>query len=102
VDATASTNSGFGPTLPFNLLATMINVPYLALTASLFELTVAAPSHTVDRVDEFVRHDAPAPPFMKRAASCTFPTPPKTSSLSAPITVSGTFDGLLGFLRCMR
>ncbi|KAG9080425.1 hypothetical protein FRC06_006601, partial [Ceratobasidium sp. 370] len=28
-----------------------------------------------------------------RAASCTFPSPPKTSSLSQPITVTGTFDG---------
>ncbi|KAF8606097.1 pectate lyase [Ceratobasidium sp. AG-I] len=31
--------------------------------------------------------------FDKRAASCTFPTPPKTSSLSAPVNVTGTFDG---------
>ncbi|CAE6521264.1 hypothetical protein RSOLAG22IIIB_06171 [Rhizoctonia solani] len=30
---------------------------------------------------------------VKRAASCTFPNPPKTSSLSAPMTVKGTFDG---------
>jgi hypothetical protein len=90
----ASGNSRFGPTSPFNLLATMINVPYLALAASLFSLAVAAPSPIFDHVDEFVRRDAAAPPFVKRAASCTFPTPPQTSSLSAPITVTGTFDGL--------
>ncbi|KAJ7318348.1 pectate lyase-domain-containing protein [Mycena albidolilacea] len=60
----------------------------------------AAPSPTSPRPslelverDEFVRRDADAPPFVKRAASCTFPTPPKTSSLSAPITVTGVFDG---------
>ncbi|KAF8606099.1 pectate lyase [Ceratobasidium sp. AG-I] len=29
----------------------------------------------------------------KRAASCTFPTPPSTSSLSAAKIISGTFDG---------
>ncbi|KAG8716724.1 hypothetical protein FRC08_008923 [Ceratobasidium sp. 394] len=73
----------------------MIAVPYVALAAlatSLFSATAAAPSPTT-HVDEFVRRDADAPPFIKRAASCTFPTPPKTSSLSAPITVTGTFDG---------
>ncbi|KAF8603400.1 pectate lyase [Ceratobasidium sp. AG-I] len=31
--------------------------------------------------------------FDKRAASCTFPTPPKTSSLSAAKSITGTFDG---------
>ncbi|CAE6444674.1 unnamed protein product [Rhizoctonia solani] len=31
--------------------------------------------------------------YAKRAASCTFPSPPTTSSLSAPMTVKGTFDG---------
>ncbi|CAE6459130.1 unnamed protein product [Rhizoctonia solani] len=30
---------------------------------------------------------------VKRAPSCTFPTPPKTSSLSAAKTITGTFDG---------
>ena len=29
----------------------------------------------------------------KRAASCTFPSPPKTSSLSAAKTITGVFDG---------
>ncbi|KAH7096426.1 pectate lyase-domain-containing protein [Auriculariales sp. MPI-PUGE-AT-0066] len=43
--------------------------------------------------DEHVRLDADAPEVVVRAASCTFPSPPKTSSLSAPITVTGTFDG---------
>lgn len=28
-----------------------------------------------------------------RAASCTFPSPPSTSSLSEPMTVTGDFDG---------
>lgn len=75
----------------------MLAVPYVALAAlaaSLFGSTTAAPSPTTqEHVDEFVRRDADAPTFVKRAASCTFPTPPKTSSLSAPITVTGTFDG---------
>ncbi|KAG9121680.1 hypothetical protein FRC07_002275 [Ceratobasidium sp. 392] len=74
----------------------MIAVSYVALAtlaASLFGSTVAAPSPTSTHVDEFVRRDADAPPFVKRAASCTFPSPPKTSSLSAPISVTGTFDG---------
>ncbi|KAG8725184.1 hypothetical protein FRC09_006420, partial [Ceratobasidium sp. 395] len=73
----------------------MIAVPYVALAAlaaSLFGSAVAAPSPTAAHVDEFVRRDAAAPPFVKRAASCTFPSPPKTSSLSKPITVTGTFD----------
>ncbi|CUA69622.1 hypothetical protein RSOLAG22IIIB_03994 [Rhizoctonia solani] len=39
-----------------------------------------SPTTTGTHVDEFVRRDADAPPFVKRAASCTFPTPPKTSS----------------------
>jgi hypothetical protein len=81
-----------------NQIVTMITFPYLALAASLFGSAVTAPSPIINHVDEFVRRDAAAPPFVKRAASCTFPTPPKTSSLSAPITVTGTFDGLLGFL----
>ncbi|KAG9082489.1 hypothetical protein FRC07_014181, partial [Ceratobasidium sp. 392] len=74
----------------------MIAAPYVALAglaASLFGAVVAAPSPTTTHVDEFVRRDADAPPFVKRAASCTFPSPPKTSSLSKPITVTGTFDG---------
>ncbi|KAG9080345.1 hypothetical protein FRC06_006760, partial [Ceratobasidium sp. 370] len=73
----------------------MIAIPHAALAAlaaTLFNSAVAAPSPTT-HVDKFVCRDATAPPFVKRAASCTFPTPPKTSSLSAPITVTGTFDG---------
>ncbi|KAG8711653.1 hypothetical protein FRC11_002232 [Ceratobasidium sp. 423] len=76
----------------------MLAVPYFALTAlaaALFSQVAAMPSPTAVQahVDEFVHRDADAPPFVKRAASCTFPSPPKTSSLSAPITVTGTFDG---------
>ncbi|KAJ7186385.1 pectate lyase-domain-containing protein [Mycena filopes] len=70
------------------------------LALSLLAAVNAIPSPTTPRPglelverDEFVRRDADAPPFVKRAASCTFPTPPKTSSLSAPITVTGVFDG---------
>lgn len=66
-----------------------------AVVGAFIQSTRAAPSPTTTHVDEFVRRDAAAPPFIKRAASCTFPTPPKTSSLSAPISVTGTFDGEL-------
>ncbi|KAB5592163.1 hypothetical protein CTheo_4371 [Ceratobasidium theobromae] len=70
-----------------------ISFAVLSAVAGVFIQSVqAAPSPTT-HVDEFVRRDADAPPFVKRAASCTFPSPPKTSSLSAPITVTGTFDG---------
>ncbi|KAH7334353.1 pectate lyase-domain-containing protein [Rhizoctonia solani] len=73
----------------------MLAVSYIALATFVASLAAAAPSPTTqhDHVDEFVRRDADAPAFVKRAASCTFPTPPKTSSLSAPITVTGTYDG---------
>ncbi|KAF8598209.1 hypothetical protein BDV93DRAFT_594508 [Ceratobasidium sp. AG-I] len=74
----------------------MIAIPYIALATlagSLFHPAIAAPSPTVGHVDEFVRRDAQAPPFVKRAASCTFPTPPKTSSLSSAMSITGTFDG---------
>ncbi|CAE6437660.1 unnamed protein product [Rhizoctonia solani] len=71
----------------------MLAVSYIALATFFASLAAAAPSPTTQHVDEFVRRDADAPPFVKRAASCTFPTPPKTSSLSAPITVTGTYDG---------
>ncbi|CAE6458845.1 unnamed protein product [Rhizoctonia solani] len=76
----------------------MLAALYLALTALstvLVAPTAAAPSPstTQTHVDEFVRRDADAPQFVRRAASCTFPSPPKTSSLSAPITVTGKFDG---------
>jgi hypothetical protein len=76
------------------------SAPRMIFTGALFAISLvavnAAPSPTSPRPglelverDEFVRRDADAPPFVKRAASCTFPTPPKTSSLSAPITVTG-------------
>ncbi|KEP47638.1 putative pectate lyase [Rhizoctonia solani 123E] len=44
---------------------------------------IAAPSPSVDATGIYV----------KRAASCTFPKPPKTSSLTAPMIVKDTFDG---------
>ncbi|CAE7160912.1 unnamed protein product [Rhizoctonia solani] len=82
----------------------MLAVSYIALVTFVASLAAAAPSPTTphDHVDEFVRRDADAPPFVKRAASCTFPTPPKTSSLSAPITVTGTYDGWLNIHVYMR
>ncbi|KAF8602435.1 hypothetical protein BDV93DRAFT_443985 [Ceratobasidium sp. AG-I] len=64
-----------------------------ALVSVFIHSTQAASSPTTSHVDEFIRRDAEAPAFVKRVASCTFPTPPATSSLSAPITVTGTFDG---------
>ncbi|EUC64026.1 pectate lyase, putative [Rhizoctonia solani AG-3 Rhs1AP] len=59
------------------------------------QLTSAAPSRTSKLYDlnEFVTRDADAPRFVKRAATCTFPTPPKTSSLTAAMSIKGTFDG---------
>ncbi|KAG8692485.1 hypothetical protein FRC08_009742 [Ceratobasidium sp. 394] len=61
-----------------------VSLASLAAIASFFAQTaVAAPSPTVDADGSFV----------KRAASCTFPTPPKTSSLSAAMSITGTFDG---------
>ncbi|GAB1522062.1 hypothetical protein RhiTH_005168 [Rhizoctonia solani] len=45
------------------------------------QAALALPSPTIERA------------HVKRAASCTFPTPPKTSSLSAAKTITGTFDG---------
>ncbi|CAE6437684.1 unnamed protein product [Rhizoctonia solani] len=74
----------------------MVTISFAVLSAVagvLIQSVQAAPSPTSTHVDEFVRRDADAPPFVKRAASCTFPTPPKTSSLSKPITVTGTYDG---------
>jgi hypothetical protein len=57
-------------------------------------LVGAAPSPTVEARDPYIRRDADAPEFIApRAASCSFPSPPKTSSLSKAMTVSGTFDG---------
>ncbi|KAF8755960.1 Pectate lyase [Rhizoctonia solani] len=55
----------------------------IAVSAFFAQAAIAAPSPTIDT----------SAAFMKRAASCTFPTPPKTSSLSAPMSVKGTFDG---------
>jgi len=61
-----------------------ISIASVAAIASFFAQTVlAVPSPTVDAAGVFV----------KRAASCTFPTPPKTSSLSAAKSITGTFDG---------
>ncbi|QRW10003.1 pectate lyase [Ceratobasidium sp. AG-Ba] len=64
----------------------MVSVTFasLAAIAGFFaQAALAAPSPTVDTDGAFV----------KRAASCTFPNPPKTSSLSAAKTITGTFDG---------
>ncbi|CAE6440990.1 unnamed protein product [Rhizoctonia solani] len=64
----------------------MVSFTFAAVTAAvaLFAQTaVAVPSPSVDANGIYV----------KRAASCTFPNPSKTTSLSAPKTVSGTFDG---------
>ncbi|QRV81229.1 pectate lyase [Ceratobasidium sp. AG-Ba] len=64
----------------------MVSVTFasLAAIAGFFaQAALAAPSPTVDTDGAFV----------KRAASCTFPSPPKTSSLSAAKTITGTFDG---------
>ncbi|KAK1219355.1 hypothetical protein PQX77_017930 [Marasmius sp. AFHP31] len=69
----------------------------LAVIVSLAASSVLAappPTITDDDVEQFVRRDADAPPFIRpRAASCSFPSPPKTSSLSEPMTITGTFDG---------
>ncbi|KAK7054390.1 hypothetical protein VNI00_003584 [Paramarasmius palmivorus] len=55
-------------------------------------LVHAAPSPTT--AEDYVRRDADAPTFIApRAASCSFPSPPKTSSLSKAMTITGTFDG---------
>ncbi|KAG8741569.1 hypothetical protein FRC10_002694 [Ceratobasidium sp. 414] len=73
----------------------MIATPHIILTAfavSLFGSAVALPSPTTTHANP-ARRSTDTSPFVKRTASCTFPTPPKTSSLSAPITVTGVFDG---------
>lgn len=74
--------------------------PDLSMFASLAILVAiaaafvqATPTPTVHLKDPYVRRDAEAPPFVKRAASCTFPSPPKTSSLSKAMNITGTFDG---------
>src|SRR4051812_18138361 len=65
----------------------------LSIALAALSLVAANPTPTLVAKDPYVRRDADAPAFVKRAASCSFPSPPKTSSLSAPITVTGTFDG---------
>ncbi|KAG9123942.1 hypothetical protein FRC07_013425 [Ceratobasidium sp. 392] len=65
----------------------MVAFTFTALTAAIALFTqsaLAAPSPSVDANGLFMS---------KRAASCTFPSPPKTSSLSAAKTITGTFDG---------
>ncbi|KAF8711648.1 Pectate lyase, partial [Rhizoctonia solani] len=64
----------------------MVSFTFAAVTAAvaLFTQTaVAVPSPSVDANGVYV----------KRAASCTFPNPSKTTSLSAPKVITGTFDG---------
>ncbi|KAG8692484.1 hypothetical protein FRC08_009741 [Ceratobasidium sp. 394] len=57
-----------------------VTLASLAAIASFFAQTaLAMPSPTVDSNGVFV----------KRAASCTFPSPPKTSSLSAAKSITG-------------
>lgn len=75
-----------------NMIATFLSV-LSAVVSAFVQAALAVPSPATTHAGEFIRLDADAPPFVKRAASCTFPTPPTTSSLSAPITVTGTFDG---------
>ncbi|KAG8754691.1 hypothetical protein FRC11_006529 [Ceratobasidium sp. 423] len=59
-----------------------ISFATVAVVAGFFaQAALALPSTTTDGFN------------VKRAASCTFPTPPKTSSLSAAKTITGTFDG---------
>ncbi|KAF8711899.1 Pectate lyase, partial [Rhizoctonia solani] len=69
----------------------------LALTsvALMAQLASSAPSRTFTPYNPsgLVTRDAGAPRFIKREATCTFPTPPKTSSLAAAMTIKGTFDG---------
>lgn len=58
-----------------------------------FVALVSATPTAVEK-DPYVRRDADAPEFIAPLApSCTFPSPPKTSVLSAPQYISGTFDG---------
>ena len=58
-------------------------ISVIAVADFFVQTALAAPSPSTDANGTYV----------KRAASCTFPTPPKTSSLSAPMVVKGTFDG---------
>ncbi|KAF5347528.1 hypothetical protein D9758_014522 [Tetrapyrgos nigripes] len=52
-----------------------------ALLASLASLATAIPAPDATTT------------FVERAASCSFPSPPRTSSLSAAMSITGTFDG---------
>ncbi|KAB5594597.1 putative effector protein [Ceratobasidium theobromae] len=64
----------------------MVAFTFAAITTAVAffaQTVVAVPSPGVDASGVYV----------KRAASCSFPTPSKTVSLSSPKTVSGTFDG---------
>lgn len=64
----------------------MVSFTFATVAAAvvLFAQTaVAAPSPSVDANGVYV----------KRAASCTFPNPSKTTTLSAAKVISGTFDG---------
>ncbi|KAL0579475.1 hypothetical protein V5O48_002517 [Marasmius crinis-equi] len=68
----------------------------LALSVSLaIALVLAVPSPTTTSDPErFIRRGPDAPKFIRpRAASCAFPSPPSTSSLSEPMTITDTFDG---------
>jgi hypothetical protein len=70
-----------------------VPLAFIALAASLAQ---ASPSPTLVERDLYVRMNEDAPRFiMPRAASCSFPSPPKTSSLSAPRTIKSgeVFDG---------
>jgi len=67
----------------------MVSFTFAVLAAALSTAVLASPTSTLEpREWEEAR-------IIARAASCTFPSPPKTSSLSAPINVAAgaTFDG---------
>ncbi|KAK1226544.1 hypothetical protein PQX77_010471 [Marasmius sp. AFHP31] len=62
--------------------------------AATFVQAAPSPTATHGDVEQLIRRDAEAPPFIKpRAASCSFPSPPRTSSLSKAMSITGTFDG---------
>lgn len=73
-------------TLLHTIINNMVAFTFAAITTAVVffaQTVVAVPSPGVDASGVYV----------KRAASCSFPTPSKTVSLSSPKTVSGTFDG---------
>ena len=77
-------------------LLNMIAIPFVSLAAlvgSIFITAVAVSSPAAGYVNEFVRRDAAAPLFIKRAGSCYFLTLPNTSSLSSAISITDNFDG---------